>query len=88
MELLPEVLVFLGDGCDCLGYPAQFMRDGHQALDELGEENNRDGFNGEGAGLRIWAEVREVLHVEPEGAPRLSELPHHELDGVVGRGCS
>jgi len=61
MELLPEVLVFLGDGCDCLGYPAQFMRDGHQALDELGEENNRDGFNGEGAGLRIWGEVREVF---------------------------
>jgi len=25
MELLPEVLVFLGDGCDGLGYPAQLM---------------------------------------------------------------
>ena len=25
MELLPEVLVFLGDGCDRLGYPAQLM---------------------------------------------------------------
>jgi len=34
------------------------------------------------------AEVREVLVAEPEGAPRLSELPHHELDGVVGRGGS
>ena len=25
VELLPEVLVFLGDGCDRLGYPAQLM---------------------------------------------------------------
>ena len=36
MELLPEVFVFLGNGCDGLGYPAQLMRDCHQALDELG----------------------------------------------------
>ena len=86
MELLPEVLVFLGDGCNRLGYPAQLVRDCHQALDELGEENNRDGLNGEGAGLRVWAEIREVLVAEPEGAPRLGELPHHELDGEVCRG--
>jgi len=84
VELLPEVLVFLGNGCDHLGYPAQLMRAGHQALDELGEENYRDRFHGEGAGLRIWAEVGEVLVAEPESASRLSELPHHELDGVVG----
>jgi len=88
MELLPEVLVFLGDGCDRLGYPAQLMQDGHQALDEMGEENDRDGLYGEGAGLGIWAEVGEVLVAEPEGAPCLCELPHHELDGVIGRGCS
>jgi len=88
MELLPEVLVFLGDGCDRLVYPAQFMRDGHQALDKLGEEDDRDGFDGKGAGLRIGAKVREVLVAEPEGTPRLSELPHHELDGVIGRGSS
>ena len=25
MELLPPVLVLLGDGCDRLGYPAQLM---------------------------------------------------------------
>jgi len=42
MELLPEVLVFLGDGCDRLGYPAQLVRDGRQALDELGEEDDHD----------------------------------------------
>jgi len=60
----------------------------HQTLDELGEENDRDRFNGEGSGLRILAEVREVLVAEAEGTPRLSELPHHELDGVIGRGCS
>jgi len=88
MELLPEVLVFLGDGCDHLGYPAQLRLYGHQALDELGEENNGDGFDGEGSPLRIWAEVLEILVAEPEGTPLLSELPHHELDGVVGRGCS
>jgi len=86
MELLPEVLAFLGDGCDGLGYPAQLVCDGHQALDELGEENDCDRFNEEGAGLRVWAEIREVLVAEPEGAPRLGELPHHELDGEVCRG--
>jgi len=88
MELLPEVLVFLGDGCDCLGYPAQLMRDGYEALDELGEENDHDGFDGEGAGLRVWAKVREVSVAESEGAPCLGELAHHELDRVIGRGCS
>jgi len=88
MELFPEVLVFLGDGCDCLGYPAQLMRDGYQALEELGEENDGDGLDGEGAGLRVWAEVREVLIAEPEGPPRLGELPHHELDGVIAQGSS
>jgi len=87
MELLPEVLVFLGDGCDRLVYPAQLMRGRHQALDELGEENDRDGFDGEGAGLRVGAEVREVLGAESEGASRLGELPHHELYGVIARGC-
>jgi len=25
MELLPELLVFLGDGCNRLGYPAEVM---------------------------------------------------------------
>ena len=88
MELLPQVLVFLGDGCDRLGYPAQLMRNGHQALYELGEENDRDGLDGEGVGLRVWRKVRKVLYAEPEGAPRLGELPHHELDGVIGRGGS
>jgi len=88
VELLPEVLVFLGDGCDRPGYPAQLMRDSHQGLDELGEENDRDGFNGEGAGLRIWAAVWEVLVAEPESTSRLSELPHHELDGMICRGGS
>jgi len=53
MELLPEVLVFLGDGCDRLGYPAQLMRDRHQALDKLGEEDDGYGFDGEGAGLSV-----------------------------------
>ena len=72
MELLPVVLVFLGDGCDGLGYPAQLVGDSHQALDELGEENDRDGFDGECAGLRMWAEVREALVAEPERGPRLS----------------
>ena len=84
MELLPEVLVCLGDGCECLGYPAQFMCDGHQALDELGEENDRDGFDGEGGGLRVCTPVREILVAELEGTPRLSELPHNELDGAIG----
>jgi len=32
------------------------MRDAYQTLDELGEENDRDGFDGEGASLRLWAE--------------------------------
>jgi len=85
MELLPEDLIFLGDGCDRLGYPAHFMCDGHQALDERGEENDRDGFDGEGAGRCIWGEVREVLVTEPESTSRLSELPHHELNGGIGR---
>ena len=56
---------------------------GHQALYKLGEKNDRDGFDGEGAGIRVWAEIREVLVAMPEGTPRLSELPHHELDGVI-----
>jgi len=85
MELLAEVLVFLGDVCDGLVYPAQLMRDGHQALYELGKENDRDGFDGEGAGLPVWAKVRKVLVAEPEGAHRLGELPYHELDGLIGR---
>jgi len=88
MELLPEVLVFLRDGCDRLGYPAQFMRDSHQALDELGEKDDGYGFDGEGAGLSVWAEVWEVLVAEPESTSRLSELPHHELDWMIGRGGS
>jgi len=64
------------------------MRDGHQALDELGEENDRGRFDGEGSGLCVLAEVREVSIAEPESAPRLGELPHHELDGLVDRGGS
>jgi len=40
VELLPEVLIFLRDGCDRLGYPAQLMRYGHKALDELEEEDD------------------------------------------------
>ena len=38
--------------------------------------------------MRIRAEVREILVGEPEGAPRRSELTHHELNGVIGRECS
>jgi len=84
IELLPEVLVFLGDGCERVGYPAQLMSDSHQALDELGKEDDCDGFDGEGAGLPVWAEVPEILVAEPEGTPRLSDLPHHQLDVVIG----
>ena len=29
MELLPDGFVFLGDGCERLGYPTQLMRDGN-----------------------------------------------------------
>jgi len=57
-------------------------------MNELGEENDRDGFDGKGAGLRVWAEVREVTVAEPERTSRLSELPHHELNGMIGRGGS
>jgi len=45
-------------------------------------------FYGKGAGLHIWAEFREVLVAELESTSRLSELPHHELNGMIGRGGS
>jgi len=46
MELLPDGLIFLGDGCELLGYPTQLMGNGDEPLDELGQEGDGGGFGG------------------------------------------
>jgi len=83
VELLPKFRVFRGHGCEHLSYLTQLMRDGHPSLDELGEEGDDGVRGGEGAGQRFWAEIGEVLVAEVEGAPCLSELSCHEVEGLV-----
>jgi len=57
VELIPEILVFLRDGCQRLGYFPQPMRYGYQALNKLGMEGDYGTFGGECPGQRFWVEI-------------------------------
>jgi len=78
VELLPNGLIFLGDGCELLGYPSQLMGDGDKPFDELGQESDRGRFGGNCVGQRRGPEIREVSGVETEGTPGLGQLFRHE----------
>jgi len=78
MELVPDGLVFLGDGCELLGHPTLLMGDSDEPFDELGEEGDGGGFGEDGVGHRFGAEVQKLSSVEAEGAPGLGQLFHHE----------
>ena len=78
MELLPNGLICLGDGCEPLGYPTQLMGNGDNPLDELGQESDGGRFGGDCVGQCFGADVREVSGVEAEGTPSLGQLFRHE----------
>jgi len=65
VELLPDGVGFLGDGCELLGYPTQLMGNGDEPLDKLGQEGDGGRFSRDGVGLRLGAEVLGVSGVEP-----------------------
>jgi len=78
VELLPNGLIFLGDGCELLGYPSQLMGDGDKPFDELGQESDGGRFGGDCVGQSLGSEIREVSGVEVEGTPGLGQLFRHE----------
>jgi len=78
MELLPDGLIFLGDGCELLGYPTRLMGNGDHPLHERGQEGDSGGFRGDSVGMHFGAEVGEVSAVEPQGTPGLGQLFRHE----------
>jgi len=77
VELLPDGLIFLGDGCELLGYSAQLMGNCNEPLDELGQEGDGPGFGGDGVDQRLGAGVRQVSGVEVKGTPGLGPLFRH-----------
>jgi len=78
VELLPYGLIFLGDGCELLGYPTQLMGNGDEPLDELGEESDGGGFGWDGVGQHLSTEVGEVSGVQAKGTPGLGQFFHYE----------
>jgi len=78
VELLPDGVVFLGDGCKLLGYTTQLMGNGDEPFDELGQEGDGGRFSRDGVSQRLGAEVREVSGVEAQGTPGLGQLFCHE----------
>ena len=77
MELLPNGLIFLGDGCELLGYPTQLMGNGDQPLNELGQESDGGGLGRDCVGKRFGAARGEVSGVEAGGTPALGQLFRH-----------
>ena len=78
MELLPDSLIFLGDGCELLGYPAELMGDSDELLDELRQEGDGGGFGGNGDSHCFGVDIWEVLGVEAQGTPGLGQVFCHE----------
>jgi len=78
VELLPDGLIFLRDGCEVLGYPTQLMGNADEPLDVLGEESDGGGFGWDGVGQHLRAEVREVSGVQSKGTPGLGQFFHQE----------
>jgi len=78
VELLPDRLICLGDGCELLGYPTQLMGNGDEPSDKLGQEGDGGGFGRDGGGQRLGAEIRTLSGVEAKGTPGLGQLFRHE----------
>jgi len=78
MELLPDALVFLGDGCKLLGHRTQLMGNSDESLDYLGQEGDGGGCGWVGVGHRFGTEVWKVSWIEAEGTPGLGQLFRHE----------
>jgi len=78
VELLPDCVAFLGDGCELLGYPTQLMGNGDELLDELRQEGDGGRFGGDGVGQYLGAEVGKVSGVKAKGAAGLGQLFCHK----------
>jgi len=78
VKLLPNGLIFLGDGYELLGHPTELMGDGDKPFDKLGQEGDGCRFGGDSGGQRFGAEVREISGVEAKGAPGLCQLIRYQ----------
>ena len=78
VELLPDGLIFLADGCRLLRYLNQLRGNGVKPFDQRGQEGDSRGLRRDSGGQHLGAEVREISGVEAKGTPGLAQVFHHE----------